>query len=240
MRHGAKIKKCSSEGCTTYAQKGRVCIRHGAKVKLCSLEGCANNVVVVKGGVCKRHGAKVKHKLCSSDGCTNNPQQGGVCIRHGAKVTQCSSEGCTNQAVRQGVCIKHGAKKAKRCSGEGCTNLCKMQRSNHVAAKDAQIMLSKEGCVGGTVQTKDYVAVKVGMEQRSKVKRCSSGGCTNQAQNGGVCRRHGAKIKVKNAAVKDAPIKPCVEESVGGMVQNALFTTRPLLSDQNSRRLPQL
>ena len=29
----------------------------------------------------------------------------------------------------------------------------------------------------------------------AKVKRCSSEGCTNTAQNGGVCMRHGAKVK---------------------------------------------
>ena len=30
MRHGAKRKQCSSEGCTNQAKKGGVCIRHGA------------------------------------------------------------------------------------------------------------------------------------------------------------------------------------------------------------------
>jgi hypothetical protein len=30
IRHGAKIKRCSSEGCTNQTQKGGVCRRHGA------------------------------------------------------------------------------------------------------------------------------------------------------------------------------------------------------------------
>ncbi len=30
------------------------------------------------------------------------------------------------------------------------------------------------------------------MKHGAKLKRCSSAGCTNQAQRGGVCRRHGA------------------------------------------------
>ena len=30
MKHGAKVKLCSIEGCTKYAQKGGVCRRHGA------------------------------------------------------------------------------------------------------------------------------------------------------------------------------------------------------------------
>mmetsp|Transcript_19939 Transcript_19939/g.39956 ORF Transcript_19939/g.39956 Transcript_19939/m.39956 type:complete len:99 (+) Transcript_19939:278-574(+) len=34
---------------------GGVCVRHGAKLKRCSSEGCSNQVK--KGGVCRRHGA---------------------------------------------------------------------------------------------------------------------------------------------------------------------------------------
>eukprot|EP00984_Skeletonema_dohrnii_P008634 scaffold3203_cov95-Skeletonema_dohrnii-CCMP3373.AAC.3 len=76
----AKRKRCSSEGCTKFAQKRGVCIRHGAKVKRCSSEGCTSHVV--KGGVCVRHGAKVKR--CNIEGCTNVSVKGGVCRRHGA------------------------------------------------------------------------------------------------------------------------------------------------------------
>jgi hypothetical protein len=28
VRHGAKLKRCSSDGCTSHAQKGGVCKRH--------------------------------------------------------------------------------------------------------------------------------------------------------------------------------------------------------------------
>jgi hypothetical protein len=32
QRHGAKVKRCSSEGCTNHAQKGGImCVRHGAR-----------------------------------------------------------------------------------------------------------------------------------------------------------------------------------------------------------------
>jgi hypothetical protein len=84
-----------------------VCIKHGAKVERCSSDGCANKAV--KGGVCVKHGAKVKR--CSSDGCTNQAIKGGVCIKHGAKYIRkrCSSEGCTNIVVKGGVCWRHGA-----------------------------------------------------------------------------------------------------------------------------------
>ena len=39
-----------SEGCTKRAQKGKggVCLRHGAKLKQCSSDGCTN---VAKGGI---------------------------------------------------------------------------------------------------------------------------------------------------------------------------------------------
>ena len=82
MKHGAKkeYKRCSAEGCKSFAQKGGVCVKHGAQIKRCSAEGCTN--IAQKGGVCKRHGAKVK--LCSAECCTNQSKRGGVCKRHGA------------------------------------------------------------------------------------------------------------------------------------------------------------
>ena len=45
------MKRCSSEGCKRFAQRGVVCIRHGAKIKMkrCSSEGCKN--VAVRGGI---------------------------------------------------------------------------------------------------------------------------------------------------------------------------------------------
>ncbi|KAK1748071.1 hypothetical protein QTG54_000010, partial [Skeletonema marinoi] len=82
-----------------------VCIRHGAKVKRCSSEGCTNQAR--SGGMCIRHRAKDKAKKCSSEGCTNPAQNGGVCKRHEAKVKICINEGCTNQARDGGVdCVE--------------------------------------------------------------------------------------------------------------------------------------
>ena len=37
-------KTCSHKGCTSYARKGGVCVTNGAKVKRCSFEGCTNQV----------------------------------------------------------------------------------------------------------------------------------------------------------------------------------------------------
>jgi hypothetical protein len=107
VKHGAKVKRCSSEGCKNIVKKGGVCVRHGAKVKLCRSEGFTNKIF--KGGVCKKHGAKRYRYECSAEGCTNVAVKGGVCVRHGAKVKRCSVEGCTNQSQKGGVCCRHGA-----------------------------------------------------------------------------------------------------------------------------------
>ena len=51
----------------------------------------------------------------------------------------------------------------------------------------------------------------------AKVKRCSHEGCANQAQKRGLCIRHGAKVNRKNdAASKDAQIKLNSEEYASG------------------------
>ena len=55
MKHGAKVKRCSTEGCKSFAVKGGVCMRHGAQTKRCSVEGCTN--YSKRRGVCWRHGA---------------------------------------------------------------------------------------------------------------------------------------------------------------------------------------
>ena len=91
----------------SWSNRGGVCVKHGAKVKQCSHDGCTKRAQ--NGGVCITHGAKVK--LCSSEGCKKQAKKEGVCITHGAKVTpkRCSKEGCTNLAVRGGVCKRHGA-----------------------------------------------------------------------------------------------------------------------------------
>ncbi len=59
-----------------------MCARHGAKVKRCSIDGCKNYAKLKEERI--RHGAKFKTKRCSIDGYTNNVQRRGVCKRHGA------------------------------------------------------------------------------------------------------------------------------------------------------------
>eukprot|EP00985_Skeletonema_marinoi_P007436 scaffold3269_cov80-Skeletonema_marinoi.AAC.1 len=123
VRHGAKDKRCGTEGCTrapptreedcvcgieeerrNYAasRDAQINLRGVQEAqgkdsrKLCSIEGCTNEAC--KGGLCMRNGAKVK--LCSTGEYTNQAKNGGICSRHGAK----------NQLTTEGVCMKHGAK----------------------------------------------------------------------------------------------------------------------------------
>ncbi|KAK1732685.1 hypothetical protein QTG54_016662 [Skeletonema marinoi] len=131
MSNGAKLKRCSKEGCTNQIINGGVCVRHGAKVKLCSNEGCLNHTK--KGGVCFRHGAKVKRKLCSSVGCTNYVQRNGVCIRHGAKGNRRS---ITKDVVR--------IESSKEVSAVDMG-----QRSKYLASNDALIIPNEEDCAEG-------------------------------------------------------------------------------------------
>ena len=107
-------KKCSSEGCTKYAQKRGVCWTHGAKGEMeqCNFEGCNN--YVQKGGVCITHGAKGEVKRCSFDRCSNIVVRGGVCVTHGATVKHCSFEDCNSHAkMKGGVCYRHCLKGIK-------------------------------------------------------------------------------------------------------------------------------
>jgi len=108
MKHGAKVKLCSKEGCSNNALKGGMCWSHGGKPK-CSASKCTNFALI--GGVCWSHGAKPK---CSDPECNNLALDRGVCWRHGAKhkVKLCRSDGCNNIGKRKGgLCYSHWRKK---------------------------------------------------------------------------------------------------------------------------------
>eukprot|EP00984_Skeletonema_dohrnii_P017299 scaffold7856_cov72-Skeletonema_dohrnii-CCMP3373.AAC.3 len=123
------------------------------------------------------------------------------------------------------------------------------QRSKDAAVKGARVNLRKEECAGGMRQRPINVAVK-----DAPIKPDVEESVVDMVEQG-----------PRNAAVKDAPIKPDVEdcaldmgqrssgapvkdaptklrgeECAKGMEQVALSPTRPLLLDQNMRRLLQL
>ncbi|KAK1743965.1 hypothetical protein QTG54_005562 [Skeletonema marinoi] len=106
-----------------------------------------------------------------------------------------TTEDCTNQARDGGMRVRYGAKvKPKKCSSEGCTN--RVVQGGVCTKHGAKIkQCSFEGCTN--------LAQNGGICKRhgAKVKRCSSEGCTNQARSGGgVCLRHGAKVKHKRCS----------------------------------------
>ena len=106
---------------------------------------------------------------------------GGVCTKHGAKkkIKLCSAEGCSNQVRNNGVCRRHGA----RNSGE---------------------RLKKQMAAGGEKRKKREADAGAGKDEdgppmkktSNRNRPCKQEGCPNQAYKGGVCRRHGAKVKM--------------------------------------------
>jgi len=118
-----QYKHCAIIGCTNYSRSGAggVCLRHGAKKRYCTIQGCTNSQQ--EGGLCRRHGAP--RKACSVEGCTTNSRKHGLCRKHGGMdTTQCKHAGCTYQAKVAGFCKKHGGVKYddRLCKVEGCTN----------------------------------------------------------------------------------------------------------------------
>ena len=97
---GSIRKMCSTVGCSSFAQKNRLCKKHGDK---CNTSGCTANVVAR--GVCTKHGA---NGLCSAQGCTTNVRARGLCHKHGANGL-CAAKGCTANAYVRGVCQTHSA-----------------------------------------------------------------------------------------------------------------------------------
>eukprot|EP00984_Skeletonema_dohrnii_P016364 scaffold7259_cov77-Skeletonema_dohrnii-CCMP3373.AAC.6 len=117
------------------------------------------------------------------------------------------------------VCVRHVAKD-KRCGTEGCIIqapptreefVCGMeQRRNDAASRNAQINLriaqeaqgkgSRKLC---SIEGCTNKACKGGLCMRhgAKVKVCSTGGYTNHAKNGGICSRHGAKNQLTTEGV---------------------------------------
>ena len=111
-------------------------------------------------------------------------------------------------------------------------------RSNCAAMQDAQT-LSRRTVSEAWGKAQAIPSVCIGHGAQVKYKQCSSEGCTNHAQKGRVCRRHGA------------PVKRCSSKGCSNQVQRreecasstghiALHKTNLLRLDQSSRCLLQL
>mmetsp|Transcript_32162 Transcript_32162/g.48574 ORF Transcript_32162/g.48574 Transcript_32162/m.48574 type:complete len:104 (-) Transcript_32162:330-641(-) len=84
-----------------HGHESRSVCEAGAKLKRCSSEGCTNRALRRV-----KHGAKFAKKKCSIEGCSSYAMKGGVCMKHGAKRKQCCSEECTNMAMKGGACVR--------------------------------------------------------------------------------------------------------------------------------------
>jgi hypothetical protein len=99
-------KRCSTEGCTTPAQKHGLCERHGA-YGTCTAQDCTT--FAIKRGLCWKHGA---FGQCTEAGCpTNAYNRVGQCWKHGGgNLGSCSVDGCITRAHARGICKVHGMK----------------------------------------------------------------------------------------------------------------------------------
>ena len=213
-------KKCSADGCTTFARTGfEVCMKHGAKVdyKRCSNEDCNN--IAVKGGVCVKHGAKVLKQSAaltaggppdtsSTKGKTSDrdeelERKKADMTNHLAAAVKEARGKAPNGVLPQGMYRKLH-QKALEEFGLQNTNVKvkydtirqRISRGNITPATK-----KRKGDGDNNVKKRDWrkspkqaqnggICIKHGATYTKK--RCIIEGCTKQAQKGGICIRHGA------------------------------------------------
>ena len=157
----------------------------------------------------RRHEQQAKQQWSSSDGCTNNIVKEGVYVRSGAHVKRGVRKDAQIKLVREERVLGMGNGRMfipKRCSRVGFTTATVLGMGHgrmfipkrcieELPTKKADVNKYKKICSASGCTN---VAVQGGVCSRhgAKVKLCSSEGCTNQAKRGGVCFRHGAKVKL--------------------------------------------
>ena len=106
MTHGARVKRCSVEGCMKQAKASGVCVGHGAKVKeyRCKVEGCGKYAVRQK--VCVAHGALAKNKQISS------------ATTKKSKASRSSTPRGTVSKKREEICASANDRKRSRTQGK--------------------------------------------------------------------------------------------------------------------------
>ena len=192
---GKRRKRCSSEGCTNQAVRRGVCKRHGAKRKLCISEGGKSPRALPAGAV-----TILRAWLLSPEHLGNpypTPQE---------KIELLEKTGIDKKQL-QNWFVNSRSRIWKLM-------LKKQLEAGELAAGEAP------GGGGGAVHGGSGIAVQLPADDRHRVrsrkrkqpspeeeghppkrasgkrrKRCSCEGCSNYAQRGGVCTRHGAKKK---------------------------------------------
>ncbi len=97
---------CDYERCGKYAQdtnkKGGLCREHGAELKQCKYEGCTSTIQ--NNGYCFEHGAS--YKRCKKTGCNNIAVKSCVCAVHGAAIKKCIMPDCCKYRQVNRMCCK--------------------------------------------------------------------------------------------------------------------------------------
>jgi len=190
------IKKCTHHsGCTKKVQGPLpFCWKHGAKEAYCRIPKCHKRCIQYR--LCVNHGGLVQ--LCERKGCINevNWDRSVFCYLHGG-------ECCNSDYGKEGV-------KIQLCTFRGCISestddnrgLCDRHSSNEKEQKIRSISKRKR-----QLSNEEDVAPKQAAPKQSK-KLCSADGCANIIVNGGVCKRHGARVKLcsKDECTKQAQI----------------------------------
>lgn len=176
-------------------------------------------------------------RLCSAGGCTNQTRAAGVCWSHGAKpppilnVNLCSSG---RAALTPTAALKNEEdpgpsalinkesrlKKAKACAVAAArpSNIYGSVPYHVLVDEASQRKRQRSGSVGEDIVPKKTArmqhrkwstatedctnqardgGMRVRYGAKVKPKKCSSEGCTNRVVQGGVCTKHGAKAKIK-------------------------------------------
>eukprot|EP00985_Skeletonema_marinoi_P022485 scaffold14389_cov151-Skeletonema_marinoi.AAC.2 len=210
----------SSEGCPNQAKRGGVCVRHGAKKKLCSSEGSVKDAQI---WLCKEECA-IGMEQVASDAAVKDAQIIYLMEECALDMGQRSSDAAAKDAPIMP-------------SMEECA-LSMGQQGRDATVRGVQTLPSKEECALGMGLRRNYAAAK---DAQTKPRdKCMHEECTNLAKKGGVCIRHGAKVKLCSSDGCTGPAKKrglCRRHWAN---TNRITNDESLHLDQNTNRLLQL
>ena len=100
----------------------------------------------------------------------------------------CSTFGCTEYAQKGGECKSHAINaQLVHISGNNTDKICTVLNDEEMVCTPA----------GGTKQKTDSVLDEQKQKEKKNTREiCSTDGCIQYAQKGGVCIKHGAKVKI--------------------------------------------
>ena len=166
--------------------------------------------------MCTRHGAKKKVKLCKVAGCSNVVRNGGVCRRHGA-----------TDARREQMRLEAGLKRKRdglsTANAKGAESLSSTAATTEDSGGETEVSNSKKAttsnrrrpCSAENCPNTAYIG-GVCRRHGAKVKLCSVDGCSNQAKKGGVCFKHRKVMLLNNdddvSGIGDAAPASTVED----------------------------